>query len=77
MRAMIQLNKAAIKFMIPYKGGRGRKAPYKTIMIRIPAPIKPLVRVLSEGFREYVARHGMTEDAGLAFMRELGKNLPE
>lgn len=50
---MIQLNKAAIKFMIPFKGGRGKKAPYKTVMVRIPMPIKPLVELLVKNFRQY------------------------
>ena len=68
---MIQLKKAAIKFMTSFKGGRGRKAPYQTTMVRIPMPIKPLVELLVKSFRMYVAEHGLTENACLEFMQEL------
>jgi len=36
-------------------GGRGKKAPYKTEHYRIPAPIKPLVQVLADRYRELMA----------------------
>lgn len=34
-----------------YRGGRGKKAPYETIMYRIPLPVKPAVEALSETYR--------------------------
>jgi hypothetical protein len=34
------------------KGGRGLKAPYETITVRIPLPIKETVDKLSDDFRE-------------------------
>jgi hypothetical protein len=36
-------------------GGRGKKAPYKTEHYRIPVPIKPLVQVLANQYRELMA----------------------
>lgn len=36
--------------MTARKGGRGHKAPYKTTHIRIPEPVKPMVRDLIEKF---------------------------
>lgn len=35
-------------------GGRGKKAPYQTTHYRIPEPIKPLVELLAEQYRNYV-----------------------
>jgi hypothetical protein len=37
-------------------GGRGKKAPYETITIRIPEPIRAEVERLSEDFRGLVER---------------------
>jgi len=34
------------------KGGRGKIAPYQTVTVRIPLPIKPMVDKLSEDYRE-------------------------
>jgi hypothetical protein len=34
------------------KGGRGKIAPYQTVTVRIPLPIKPMVDKLSDDFRE-------------------------
>lgn len=34
------------------KGGRGKVAPYATITVRIPLPIKPIVDKLSDDYRE-------------------------
>lgn len=34
------------------KGGRGKKAPYKTVHYRIPEPIKPIVEDIADKFRE-------------------------
>ena len=36
--------------MTARKGGRGHKAPYETTHIRIPKPIKPMVRKLIDKF---------------------------
>ncbi len=33
------------------KGGRGKRAPYQTVMYRIPAPIKPVVEILGHTYR--------------------------
>lgn len=57
--------------MISFKGGRGKKAPYRTVMVRIPMPIKPLVELLVKSFRLYVRENGLTENACLEFMQEL------
>lgn len=38
-------------------GGRGKKAPYKTEHYRIPAPIKPLVQVLANQYRELITEN--------------------
>ena len=36
------------------KGGRGKKAPYSTEIMRVPTPLKGIVVGLIEGFREKV-----------------------
>jgi rubrerythrin len=36
------------------KGGRGKKAPYKTTHCRIPDPIKSAVDLLAASYREFV-----------------------
>ena len=36
------------------KGGRGKKAPYSTEIVRVPSPIRGIVDKLIEGFREKV-----------------------
>lgn len=59
--------------MAPFKGGRGKKAPYESTMVRIPVPIKPLIELLAESFRHYVALNGLTEDACLQFMHAIKK----
>lgn len=69
-----------------FKGGRGKKAPYETIMIRIPLPLKPSVLKLAEDYRReaeaknHIAeleRQGLsTEDIQklLARLKETGDN---
>jgi len=37
--------------MINPKGGRGNEAPYKTVIVRIPAPIKPQVDVITTTYK--------------------------
>lgn len=39
-------------------GGRGRRAPYDTVMVRVPEPIKPKVEALIEEYREFVLSDG-------------------
>ena len=34
------------------KGGRGKKAPYKTVVIRVPEPLADTVNELIEDYRE-------------------------
>jgi hypothetical protein len=48
-------------------GGRGKKAPYKTEHYRIPVPIKPLVQVLANQYRELMTDkdHGKLSFANL------------
>lgn len=48
-----------------FKGGRGKKAPYETTMIRIPLPLKPLVLKLAEEYRlqaEVASTVGMAKE---------------
>lgn len=33
------------------KGGRGKKAPYKTVQVRCPEPVKPVVEKIIDQFR--------------------------
>lgn len=44
----------------PGKGGYGKRAPYETIHYRIPMPIKPVVKMLADRFRELIG--GSTVD---------------
>lgn len=37
--------------MADFRGGRGKRVPYKTVMYRIPAPIKPVVEVFGFAYR--------------------------
>lgn len=37
--------------MADFKGGRGKRAPYETVMYRIPVPIKPVVEILGHTYR--------------------------
>lgn len=48
-----------------FKGGRGKKAPYETIMLRVPLPLKPLVLKLAEEYR----LHGQVEEFAAAINR--------
>ncbi len=43
------------------KGGRGKKAPYKTVHYRIPEPIKPTVEILAEQYRQLMLAELGTE----------------
>lgn len=43
------------------KGGRGKKAPYQTVMYRIPMPIKPAVELFAQVYRSTL----QAEEAGL------------
>lgn len=44
-----------------FKGGRGHKAPYQTMMYRIPVPLKPFVEILAKMFRDYASINGTTD----------------
>ncbi len=33
------------------KGGRGKKAPYKTVIVRVPVPIVAMVQQMIDGYR--------------------------
>lgn len=37
--------------MADFRGGRGKRAPYQTVMYRIPAPIKPVVEMMGHAYR--------------------------
>ena len=49
----------------PARGGRGRKAPYTTVMSRVPEPIKHLAEELSANYRELVTDYEDPEDPAL------------
>lgn len=38
--------------MLNHKGGRGHEAPYKTVTVRIPEPIKLQVDIISSTYKE-------------------------
>ena len=40
------------------KGGRGKKAPYSTKLMRVPVPMKPQVRQLVDRYQSYLASGG-------------------
>lgn len=44
---------------LTFKGGKGNPAPYDSMMIRIPAPIKLMVQALSEAFRRYALANNL------------------
>lgn len=48
-------------------GGRGKKAPYKTITIRIPEEVEEIVEILSDKYREKVLRSYVSKDKILGF----------
>lgn len=43
-------------------GGRGQKAPYETVQVRTPVPIKPQVEALIAQYRESILSGGSTEE---------------
>jgi hypothetical protein len=47
------------------KGGRGKKAPYKTGHYRIPQPIKPTVEMLADQYRELVVNDSESEASAM------------
>lgn len=47
------------------KGGRGKQAPYKTMMCRTPEPIKFLVEELTANYRELITDYQDPEDPAL------------
>ncbi|OKH16827.1 hypothetical protein FACHB389_35270 [Nostoc calcicola FACHB-389] len=49
----------------PAKGGRGKRAPYQTVMCRMPEPIKHLAEELSANYRELLSDFENPEDPAL------------
>lgn len=47
------------------KGGRGKRAPYKTVMCRTPEPIKNTVEELTAKYRELIDNYDNPEDPEL------------
>jgi len=37
-----------------FSGGRGKKAPYETLVIRVPLPLAPSVEKQIESYREFI-----------------------
>ena len=55
--------------MADYKGGRGKRAPYETVMYRIPAPIKPIVELIGHTYRLLV--DGVADPKGEQLIRRV------
>lgn len=55
--------------MADYKGGRGKRAPYETVMYRIPVPIKPLVELIGHTYRLLV--DGVADPNGEQLIRRV------
>lgn len=55
--------------MADYKGGRGKRAPYETVMYRIPAPIKPVVELIGHTYRLLV--DGVADPNGEQLIRRV------
>lgn len=47
------------------KGGRGKRAPYQTVMCRVPEPIKALTDELSATYRELLSEYDDPSDPEL------------
>lgn len=47
------------------KGGRGKRAPYSTVMCRVPEPLKDLVDELTSNYRHLVNDYQDCQDADL------------
>ncbi len=48
--------------MAEFKGGRGKKAPYETVMYRIPVPVRPVVEMLAQQYRQLL--EGIADPTG-------------
>ena len=55
--------------MADYKGGRGKRAPYETVMYRIPVPVKPLVELIGHTYRLLV--DGVADPNGKQLIRRV------
>jgi hypothetical protein len=55
--------------MADYKGGRGKRAPYETVMYRIPLPIKPVVELIGHTYRLLV--DGVADPNGEQLIRRV------
>lgn len=51
--------------MIKPVGGRGKKAPYETVQMRVPLPIKSQVEQLIEQYRQQVLEEPRSTDESL------------
>ena len=49
---MMVLKLLQFLFMDKPIGGRGHKAPYETVVVRIPRPLEPVVLAMVDSFRE-------------------------
>ena len=38
--------------MSQHKGGRGKRAPYETVVIRVPKPVLPIVEEICDNYRK-------------------------
>lgn len=54
----------------PGRGGRGKRAPYNTIHYRIPEPIKPVVEMLADRFRQLIGG-GVSDPSGEDLIRRI------
>ena len=47
------------------KGGRGKRAPYTTVMCRVPEPIKAIIEALTAKYRELVDNYDSPDNSEL------------
>lgn len=55
--------------MAEFKGGRGKKAPYETVMYRIPSPVKSVVEMLAQQYRQLL--DGIVDPTGEGLIRRV------
>lgn len=46
-----------------FAGGRGRKAPYKTSIVRVPEPLVPAVKKIIQEYRRDISESPVVNDA--------------
>lgn len=59
--------------MADFKGGRGKRAPYETELLRVPTPIKPVVQALADSYRKTAD----TDPAGENLVKQLQSVIAE